>query len=106
MSRTAKAAVLVLMLALLPLRVLAAATFDICLGHHISALQADSSHGHDSTHQRGHDNPVEHCGSVSFVASAQWLALPSAPSSDRISFVERFAAAFVPDHLDPPPLAL
>jgi hypothetical protein len=83
------------------------------MGHQEAPAQA---HGHDGGHH--HEAPadpqgkadcsvcVEHCSSVSFAVPAPLETLVSVQRSGRIVLGERFAAGFVPDHLDPPPLAL
>jgi hypothetical protein len=102
-SRKLKTIVVLLMLALLPLRALAALTIGDCaVTHH--------EHAHDgggTAHSQGSDyDEHEHCASASFVASAASLPLAAPVAADRVTRHEPFAAGFVPDHLDPPPLAL
>ena len=67
-------------------------------------------------HGNGNDQPspnlggdCESCGSahiccVAFMAPASLVASPEIVGAFRISFGERYAAGFVPDQLDPPPL--
>ena len=70
---------------------------------------ASVDHDHDGApHGASHDqcdSCVEHCASASVVAAVD---LPSAApaGSHRIVTPEHFAAGFVPDPLDPPPLSL
>ena len=94
------------MLALVPLRAFAAVTVGDCaVAQHGAAGEHD--HGGMPHHPDGdakHDH--EHCASASFVASATLLPFPAQVTSDRVAQRERFAAGFVPDQLDPPPLAL
>jgi len=106
-SRALKISVLLLMLFLLPLRSVAAATVGLCDFDPADSLaQNDSAHDHGSTHH--HDSPAdgEHCGSASFAASPMATPVTCPAPAERIVSANRFAAGFVPDHLDPPPLAL
>ena len=106
-SRKFKTALLVMLVALMPLRALATVTVGFCAMHHHGAAGVD--HDHDGApHGAGHDqcdSCVEHCASASVVVAAD---LPSPPpaGAHRIATAERFAPGFVPDPLDPPPLAL
>lgn len=116
MNRTLKAFLLVLMLALVPIRALAAVTTGFCAfahehgapAHHASG--SHESHGHDAPSPSHDDSPcsscVEHCSSAFFTASAAPITLLAAASAQPRILQERFAAGFVPDHLDPPPLVL
>ena len=112
MGRKLKFGVVVLMVALLPLRALATVTVGFC------AMHGQASHSMDAAHDHGHDSAqhgeshhdqcnacVEHCGSASLVAPPRFPQLAAA-GTDRITSGVRIAAGFVPDHLDPPPLAL
>ena len=114
MSRTIKTIAVVLLLVIVPLRGLAAVTVGFCaMGHHDSAPAVEE---HDGHHDHGHapepaGGPdcsicVEHCSSASFAVPAPAGALFAPGGSSRMALDEAFAAGFVPDHLDPPPLAL
>lgn len=107
MSRKFKTALLLLLIALTPLRALATVTVGFCAIHHHGAASVD--HDHDGAPHGATDHPcdscVEHCASASIVAAAD-LASPPAAGTHRIATAERFAVGFVPDPLDPPPLAL
>ena len=103
MSRKLKTIVVLLMLALLPVHALAAITVGDCAVTHHEQGHDDSGTAH--SHGSGHDEH-EHCASASFVACATPLTLPPQSASDRVTRREPFAAGFVPDHLDPPPLGL
>jgi len=112
-NRSLKNAILILMLALVPLRALAAVTVGDCAVAQYGTAASETM-DHAAPHEHGgaphsqgdakHDH--EHCASASFVASAELLPLPTQAASDCVVQRERFAAGFVPDHLDPPPLAL
>lgn len=118
MSRTTKALVLVLLLAIVPLRGLAAVTVGFCaMGHkdssHTHAQPAHDDHGHHAPSDAPDPGSstdcnvcAEHCNSASFAVPAPFDSLVAAIRSGRIALGAVFAAGFVPDHLDPPPLAL
>jgi hypothetical protein len=112
--RTIKTIAILLLLAVMPIRALAAVTVGFCaMGQDEAPAQAHADHGATQ-----HEEPaepkgeadcsvcVEHCSSVSFAVPAPLETLVSVQRSGRIVLGERFAAGFVPDHLDPPPLAL
>jgi hypothetical protein len=122
MGNRLKFLIVLTLIALLPLRALAAVTVGLCaIGHQDAAVQvvSDHAHAHDSSH---HDNGAapepqtgatpgcnvcaEHCTSAACVVPIEPTALPVSTGSDRIPHGERVAAGFIPEHLDPPPLAL
>jgi len=106
-SRSLNLAVLVLMLFLLPLRTVAAATVGLCDFNPADSLaQNDSAHDHGNTHHHHSPADGEHCGSASFAASPMATPITCPGPAERIASGDNFAAGFVPDHLDPPPLAL
>lgn len=111
MGRKLKTVIVLLMLALLPVRVLASVTVGDCAVTHHAGTAAPhdvSSHEDASTmhsHGGAHDEHG-HCASASFVACAPTLSWPTHAASARVALHELFAAGFVPDHLDPPPLGL
>ena len=105
--------VLTLMLVLVPLRALASVTTGFC----------ELAHGHGSSHAMpGHDahepdggpgshgsttcgSCVEHCSSAAFATSFLAQPLVVAAGSERSMPQLRSFAGFIPDPLDPPPLA-
>jgi hypothetical protein len=109
---TLKTLLLVLLLAIIPLRALATVTIGFCALHHPGAALSEPAHAHHhdgGNHQHGAshdtcDSCVEHCASASAVTSAD---LPSLPPTGAhwIASHKHFAPGFVPDPLDPPPLA-
>jgi hypothetical protein len=113
MRRKLNTAVVLLMLALMPLRALATVTAGFCALHQQGSAMLDSAHGHHNhdgpaQQEESHDqcdSCVEHCASASVVAPSQ-LPHPAPASAHRIASRERFTAGFVPEPLDPPPLAL
>ena len=107
MNRKFKTALLLLLVALMPLRALATVTVGFCAMHHHGSAGVDH-HGEGAPHGAGSDqcdSCVEHCASASVVVAAD-LPSPPAAGAHRIVTPERFGAGFVPDPLDPPPLAL
>jgi hypothetical protein len=115
-KRAVKLLLICTMLALIPLRGIAAIAVGICAaGDQQNWGQSQAGHGH-SSHERTADSRVdqknadcracvEHCAGVSFVAPAASGPLPELFGGDRVAPGERFAAGHVPEHLDPPPLA-
>jgi hypothetical protein len=114
-----KILVVLTLLALLPLRALAAVTIGFCAlsdqnaAVHLHAEHADRSshHGDTSPESQTGANPdcnvcAEHCTSASFAVPDVITAFLVGTGSDRTPHGERLAAGFVPEHLDPPPLAL
>lgn len=115
MKRALKILLLCTMLALIPLRGLAAVTVGICAAgeEHESWMQGQADHDHDaasSTHGDGSKHHcsacAEHCTGASFVAQAAPVSVPPVTCAQLIVHGDRFAAGHVPEHLDPPPLAL
>ena len=98
-SRKLKAVVVLLMLALLPVRALAAATSGFCAFAHHGGSPA---HGHDTSPC---DSCVEHCSSAAFAPMDTPSASIQAPAAERSVLYQRCVAGFIPDPLDPPPLA-
>jgi len=122
MPRALRTLVLLLLVAVLPLRAMAAVTISFCaMGHEDSVAVAHADHGHGAAFHAHHgsDNPpakpatpscttcVEHCSSAAFAPSAvQVFDAPAAIAQDRIFLAARVAPAFISDQLDRPPLAL
>lgn len=103
------------LLALVPLRALASVTIGFCAATHPGAAQAQVDHDH-AAHAHGEvpdpepkadcNSCVEHCTSASVLLPALPATLAGALSAERVVMAEYFAAGHVPEHLDPPPLAL
>ena len=116
MKRALKLLLVCTMLALIPLRGLAAVTVGICAtGEQEDWTQghADHDHGHGSSSNTHGDESkhhcdacAEHCTGASFVAQATPVSLAPMTRAQLIVHGDRFAAGHVPEHLDPPPLAL
>jgi len=111
--RPLKAALLLLLLALVPLRGIAAVTGDSCAARPHAGMQAAAECApalhHQALETQG-DNKAEctacgqHCPGPAFLIHGVAMPLPGdASASDRLD--PRAAADFVPEHLDPPPLA-
>ena len=109
MSRTLKTMVVLLMLAVLPVRALAAVTVGFCAMHHHGAptmsQHAAHEHGVPQSDNQQCNACVEHCSNASVVAPSE-LSLAAAALAERITAAEPFAGDIVPDRLDRPPLAL
>jgi hypothetical protein len=115
-KRKVKSAVFLLMIALLPLRALAAVTTGFCTFAHDHGVAAQHGSAHQEAHGHGgpahsHDTSpcnscIEHCSSAALAASAVVSATVFVPvAGERPRLAERSPAGFIPDHLDPPPLA-
>ncbi len=119
MPRALRTLVLLLLVATLPLRAVAAVTIGYCAaGDQDMAVAAHGDQGHSADSHARHadgDQPatpscstcVEHCSSAAFAPSAvQAVDAPAVIAQDRIFLAERVAPAFISDQLDRPPLAL
>jgi hypothetical protein len=116
-SRTFKLFAVFAMVLMVPLRAFAAVTLGGCAQDEPQAAQAHEHDGHGSAHghepapkPQGHGHHqcnacAEHCASASVVAQAFAIQPTARPGGERFSFGERFIAGFIPEHLDPPPLA-
>ena len=109
--------VVMVMLALVPVRALAGVTAGMCAAadheavHHVHSVHSDSS-GHaddDEGRPSGPDTDcgtcVEHCASAVVAVAFPASPLPTVKSGDRPSCRHISDLRFVPEHLDPPPLA-
>ena len=117
MKRTAAFLVVLTLLALLPLRALAAVTIGFCAAAHPGVTeQVQAEHDH-AAHPHGGEIPdsdanadcnacAEHCTSASVLLPTLPATLAGAFSAERVGMAEYFAAGHVPEHLDRPPLAL
>jgi hypothetical protein len=117
MTKAAKITVLLVLVALLPLRALAAATIGFCaFAHKHGAAHLQVGDDHSISHSHGdasHSNPgksscnscVEHCSSASFAAYTPVTAALDAGKLARPAFDAGTVVGFVPDQLDPPPVA-
>jgi len=121
MPRTLRTLAVLVLVALTPLRAMAAVTIGFCAtGHDHSGVAAHGSHAHDAAgHERhGTDHPpakndatscsscVEHCSGAAFAPSADRAPGVPAVARDRTILAERAAPAFLTDPIDRPPLAL
>jgi hypothetical protein len=100
-----KLLVLFALIALVPLRGLAAIAFDFCSPAHQETL-GDVAHEQGGEHHHHGSPNGDHCGTASFAAPATPAPLSGPVGSERIPGGDCFATGFVADHLDPPPLAL
>jgi len=111
--RPLRTALLILLALLMPLRGLAAAT----MGLEPADAQEQASHSdggcHHGEEQPAHSDRGHACGAcaehgccASVITGAAAAVMPPVAGNLRIALGARFAAGFVADHLDPPPLAL
>ena len=105
MNRLLKTAVLILLLALVPFRGIAAAAVEHCAVAQKDSALLQSSPDHDDRAATPHTHDGEHCTTMLVVLSADRVSLPGDMGADRPAHGERLAAGFIPEHLDPPPLA-
>jgi hypothetical protein len=105
MRKPAKILLLALIVALLPLRSMAALMAGSCaLGQDGAAVAQSMAHSEDS--QAGSPKADTHCPTAVFILTAAPAPLSARSHERGIALVERSAPAFVPDKLDRPPLAL
>lgn len=104
-TKTVNLLLVLLVLISVPARGIAAVTADLC-GHQETLMHSGAAHGHGGEHHQHGPANGDHCGSASFATPAEPVALGAFAGSERIASGDRSAACFVPDHLDPPPLAL
>ncbi len=108
--------IVIALLALVPLRALAAVTIGFCaVADTVAAAQAQVDHDH-AAHAHGEaadpepnadcNSCVEHCTSASVLLPALPTALAGVFGAERAVLAAYFSAGHVPEHLDPPPLAL
>ncbi|HEX6298787.1 MAG TPA: hypothetical protein VFZ74_19645 [Burkholderiales bacterium] len=115
MRRTATFLVVLVLLALVPLRALASVTIGFCAVTHPGAAQVQADHDHGAHPHGEAPGPdlnadcnacAEHCTSASVLLPFLPATLAGAFGAERVVMAECFAAGHVPEHLDPPPLAL
>jgi hypothetical protein len=108
--RRLKTLVVLVLLALLPLRAVAAVTIGLCA---MDQKQEVASAHHGCEEERPAQTQkssscsicVEHCSSAAFVLPAVQSVAGQAMSEAGVPLAERVAPAFFPEHLDRPPLA-
>lgn len=115
MPRLLRILAVLFLVALLPMRAVAAVTVGFCaVGQEDMAVAAHADYGKSAQVRLDHHGQpakpacnicVEHCSSAAFAPSAEQKF--SAPAVARVRTVptERAAPAFVSDQLDRPPLA-
>ena len=111
---------IVVLVALMPLRAVAAVTIGFCAaGHQELAIPSHAEHGHDAqvhAHVGGDQPPakpatascsicVEHCSGAAFASSIAQPVGAGPVAQERVFLAERGAPAFILDQLDRPPLA-
>ena len=123
MPRALKLAVVLMLMALMPLRAVAGVTIGFCAsGHGDSAVAAQGTgHAHDagerSHHGHGDDTPAqqpvesscnicaEHCSSAAFAPAMEAVLAAQPVARESIQAATPGTAVFFPDQLDRPPLA-
>ena len=118
MKRFSRLLMLVLFLAALPLRGYAGEPMALCEAHHGGAAVAQEPvHAHgDSLYDDSGDGSAAPAASVCSICASCCAGASLAPDAnalvafpalgiDRISFFDRRASGFVPEHFDRPPLA-
>jgi hypothetical protein len=105
MRKPAKILLLAVIVALLPLRSMAALMAGSCAAaQEESALAQSTVPAQDSGVDFG--NADTHCPGTAFLANAAETPLLASSDGRGVVLVERTGPAFVPDKLDRPPLAL
>ena len=119
MSRTLRTIAVLVLVALMPLRAVAAVTIGMCAaGHPEAAVPSHAEHGHDAqlhAHHGGDQPPakpatpscsicVEHCSGAAFAPSIAQSVDAGPVAQERVFLAERIAPAFILDQLDRPPL--
>ena len=105
LMRRLQSALLIVLLLLMPFRAIAAMSME----HAPAALQGETVHAHDCCDQQDGDSSVpcaEHDCCATFIATAAAVPLPALAGTLPIQIGVQLTAGFVPEHLDPPPLAL
>ena len=107
--------IVIALLALVPLRALASVTIGFCAITHPVVAQAQVDHDH-AVHPHGEapesdlnadcNACAEHCTSASVLLPTLPATLAGTFGTERAVLSAYFAAGHVPEHLDPPPLAL
>jgi hypothetical protein len=118
MPRALKFFVVLVVMAVLPLRAVAGVTIGFCAsGHKGTGVAAQAAYqGHEAGAHAGDYAPAqpvqfscnicaEHCSSAALAISAATDVDVRPAEPDRTLLAERNAPAFVPDRLDRPPLA-
>jgi hypothetical protein len=119
MGKRLKFLIILAMVALLPVRAVAAVTIGFCaLADKAAAVQLHAEHGHASsdhsatTSQPQNDSKAdcnvcaEHCTSASFAVPASPASLPISAGLDRAPPGEMLPPGFIPEQLDRPPVVL
>lgn len=114
LKRKLQLAVVLVLLALVPIRVLASVTTGFCEvahGHGGAAVHdvpGHDAHDPDGKHPHGSTSCASclvHCSGAAFATSFPALTVVAAESAERYRLPVRAFGGFIPDHLDPPPLA-
>jgi hypothetical protein len=105
MRKPANIVLLVVIVALLPLRSIAAAMAGSCaVGQ--AQIAAAQSIGDAQDSQAGSGKADTHCSSAVFLPAAAPAPLSTRSDERGTALAEPKVSAFIPDQLDPPPLSL
>jgi len=116
MSRRIQILIVFLLIALVPMRVIASAA----IGFHSDSHEPAAAHSHggdrEAAQPLGDEVPGDadhgcsygtgHCAGAPFVAPSPAARFPVGANAAPIPFGEQLASGFVPEHPDRPPLAL
>jgi hypothetical protein len=117
MSRRVQTLVVLLLIALVPMRAIASVAIGFCAAsHQPAAAHAHDGGDHGAAQHHGDEAPGDashgcsycaaHCTGAVFVASSDAVRFPACANAEPIPFGEQLASGFVPEQLDRPPLAL
>ena len=117
MSRRIQTLIVLLLIALVPMRAIASVAIGFCVaGHPPAAAHAHDGADNGAAQDHGDEAPGDvshgcsycagHCTGASFVAPSDTARFPVSANAAPIPFGEQLASGFVPEHLDRPPLAL
>jgi len=105
MRKPANILLLIVIVALLPLRSIAAAMAGSCAAAQEEIAATQSTADAQDT-RAGSGKADTHCPGAVFLPAAAPAPLPARSDERGIALAERSAPTFVPDPLDPPPLSL
>jgi len=111
--RRFQSAILILLVLLMPLRGMAAATMTLLpADSQGEAIQMEAGCHHEDAKQSSHDTShncntcAEHGCCGAFLTSIANDSLPAFAGAARITLGQQSIGGYVPEHLDPPPLAV
>ena len=109
MALSIRTLVILVLVAMMPVRAMAAVTIGACAAdHQVAAVDAHAAHDHGAHGQPVKpdcSNCVEHCSGATFAPSAAQPVTGIAITESSAPLAERAAPAFISEQLDRPPLA-